>query len=134
MSCRIFLHRMIRRSLFLCLTQELKTKDEIFSAMVIYGFLSCYDGKVLIPNMELMDQFVLMLRKEESLGYVYRLAAESERMLEATLAEDTHTMEEILEFAHNTEMQKYTGRILGAGISYSRADKKHRCSRVAAGS
>ena len=56
--------------------------------------------------MELMDQFVLMLRKEESLGYVYRLAAESERMLEATLAEDTHTMEEILEFAHNTEMQK----------------------------
>ena len=127
MSCRIFLHRMIRRSLFLCLTQELKTKDEIFSAMVIYGFLSCYDGKVLIPNMELMDQFVLMLRKEESLGYVYRLAAESERMLEATLAEDTHTMEEILEFAHNTEMQKYTGRILAVGISYNKKTKEHFC-------
>lgn len=194
--------------------QELKTKDEIFSAMVIYGFLSYYDGKVLIPNMELMEQFVFMLRKETSLGYVYRLAKESERMLEATLAGDTDTMEEILETAHNTEvsllsynhetelaavvnlvylaardryriereekagkgyvdfifypkidtgedgmilelkggdtpdhalrqikernyalrfrgkigeMQQYTGRILGVGISYSKADKKHCC-------
>lgn len=42
--------------------------------------------------------------KNESLGYVYRLAKESEKMLKATLAGDTLTMEKILEYAHNTEV------------------------------
>ena len=84
-------------------SMELKTKDEIFSAMVVYGFLSYTDGKVFIPNKELMDKFSEMLQREESLGYINRLAAESERMLAATLRGDTETMEEILEYAHNTE-------------------------------
>ena len=74
-------------------SQELKTKEKIFSAMVVYGFLSYENGKVSIPNKELMDQFTEMLQKEPSLGYVYRLARESERMLHATLAGDTNTME-----------------------------------------
>ena len=60
-------------------------------------------GRVYIPNKELMDKFDEMLQKEASLGYVYRLAKESERMLKATLEIDTSTMEEILEYAHNTE-------------------------------
>ena len=34
---------------------------------------------------------------------MYRLAKESERMLKATLEIDTSIMEEILEYAHNTE-------------------------------
>lgn len=37
------------------------------------------------------------------MGYVYRLANESKRMLAATLRGDTAAMAEILEFAHNTE-------------------------------
>ncbi|MDO4330038.1 MAG: AAA family ATPase [Lachnospiraceae bacterium] len=85
-------------------SMSLQTKDEIFSAMVVYGFLSYNDGKVNIPNRELMDKFEDMLLKEPSLGYVYRLAKESERMLRATLAGDTSTMLEILEFVHNTEV------------------------------
>ena len=84
-------------------SMELSTKEEIFSAMVVYGFLSNEKGKVLIPNKELMDRFEDMLLKESSLGYVYRLARESDRMLEATLRGDTGTMLEILEYAHNTE-------------------------------
>ncbi len=36
---------------------KLQTKDEIFSAMVVYGFLSYEDGKVFIPNKELMLKF-----------------------------------------------------------------------------
>lgn len=83
---------------------NLSTRDEIFSAMVVYGFLSCYNGTVYIPNKELMDKFDEMLQREPKLGYVYRLAKESEKMLRATLAEDTKTMSEILEFAHNTEV------------------------------
>lgn len=81
-------------------SQELKTKEEIFSAMVVYGFLSYENGKVSIPNKELGDKFVEMLQKEPSLGYVYRLARESERMLQATIVGDTKTMEEILELVH----------------------------------
>lgn len=85
-------------------SMNLQTKDEIFSAMVVYGFLSYEDGKVSIPNKELMDKFADMLQKENSLGYVYRLAKESDRMLKATLDGDTSTMIDILEYAHDTEV------------------------------
>mgnify|MGYP005803363081 CR=1 FL=1 len=84
--------------------QELKTREEIFSAMVVYGFLSYENGTVSIPNRELMDKFAEMLTREPSMGYVYRLAKASDRMLQATLAGDTETMEEILELAHDTEV------------------------------
>lgn len=85
-------------------SMELKTKDDIISAMVVYGFLSCENNQVSIPNKELMDQFADIMKREPSLGYVYRLAKESDRMLQATLAEDTAAMLEILEYAHNTEI------------------------------
>ncbi|MCI9213069.1 MAG: AAA family ATPase [Ruminococcus sp.] len=83
--------------------KELNTKEQIYSAMVIYGLLTYENGEVFIPNKELMDQFNQLLLSNESLGYVYRLARESERMLKATLAHDTDTMAEILEFVHDTE-------------------------------
>lgn len=50
-----------------------------------------------------MDQFRDLLMNKDSMGYVYRLANESKRMLAATLCGDTDTMAEILEYAHNTE-------------------------------
>ena len=84
-------------------SQNLKTKEEILSAMVVYGFLSYENGTVSIPNKELMDHFSDMLKREKSLGYVYQLAKESEKMLRATLSGDTGTMEQILELAHDTE-------------------------------
>lgn len=83
--------------------KDLNTKEQIYSAMVIYGLLTYEDGEVFIPNKELMDQFNQLLLSNESLGYVHRLALESERMLKATLAHDTDTMAEILEFVHDTE-------------------------------
>ena len=82
---------------------EIKTRDEVLSAMVVYGFLTANDGRESIPNKELMDKFVDMVKKENSLGYVYSLAKESERMLEATKAADTETMTAILQQAHDTE-------------------------------
>ncbi len=84
-------------------SMELKTRDEIFSAMVVYGFLNYEDGYVSIPNKELMDKFAEMVQKEESLGNVHRLTKESGRMLRATKAGDTKTMTELLQFVHNTE-------------------------------
>ena len=82
---------------------ELKTKNQIYSAMVVYGLLTYKNKMVSIPNKELMDKFNELLRNNNCLGYVYNLARESERMLAATLAGDTNTMTDILEFAHNTE-------------------------------
>ena len=83
-------------------SMELKTRDEIFSAMVVYGFLNYENGFVSIPNKELMDKFADLVQKEPSLGNVYLLTKESGRMLAATKAGDTGTMMEVLEYAHNT--------------------------------
>ncbi len=83
---------------------ELKTRDQIYSALVVYGLLTYEDGEVFIPNKELMGKFEELLFCKESLGYVYRLANISSRMLKATLAGDTHTMAKILQYAHNTEI------------------------------
>lgn len=84
-------------------SMKLDTKDEIYSAMVIYGLLTYEDGYVSIPNKELMDSFAAMMKKEKSLGYIYRLASASAKMLKATLSADTSTMAEILKYAHDTE-------------------------------
>lgn len=84
--------------------QELKTKEEIYSAMVVYGLLTYDQGMVFIPNKELMGSYAAMMKKEKTLGYVYRLANASTKMLQATLAGDTDTMTSIIEYAHNTEV------------------------------
>ena len=52
----------------------LHTKDQIYSAMVVYGLLTYENGKVFIPNKELMDKFDELLLSNQQLGYVYRLA------------------------------------------------------------
>ena len=83
--------------------RELLTRDQIYSAMVIYRLLTYENGEVFIPNRELMDKFNELLLSNESLGYVHRLAKESTKMLNATLCKDTETMSEILEYAHNTK-------------------------------
>lgn len=84
-------------------SMETNSREQIYSAMVVYGLLTYEDGAVLIPNKELMDKFNELLLSKDSLGYVYCLARKSEQMLRATIAGDTKTMEEILQFAHDTE-------------------------------
>ncbi len=83
--------------------KELTTKDEIYSAMVVYGLLTYEDGEVFIPNRELMEKYNELFLRGESLGYVYRLARESSKILKATLPGDTKKMAEILKFVHDTE-------------------------------
>ena len=82
-------------------SMELKTRDEIFSAMVVYGFLNYENGYVSIPNKELMDKFAEVVQREPSMGNVYKLTKESGRMLAATKAGDVKTMTELMEYAHN---------------------------------
>lgn len=90
-------------SSYAAFAMELHTREEIYSAMVVYGLLTYNEGKVYIPNREIMEQLNRLLMTKDSLGYVYRLAKKSEQMLRATLSGDTDTMAEILEYAHDTE-------------------------------
>ncbi len=46
-----------------------RTKEEIYSAMIVLGFLSYHDGYLRIPNKELMKEFEKAL-KDKSFGYV----------------------------------------------------------------
>ena len=82
---------------------QTRTRNQIYSAMVVYGLLTYEDGSVFVPNKELMDKYNELLLTNDNLGYVHRLAKESEKMLAATLSGDTKTMTEILKFVHDTE-------------------------------
>ena len=88
---------------YAAVSMNLITKDEIFSAMVVYGFLTYDKGKISIPNKELMDKFCEMLMKEASLGYMHKLAMESSKMMKATLTGDAEKVAEIMKYAHDTE-------------------------------
>ena len=49
--------------------QELKTKEEIYSAMVVYGLLTYDNGMVFIPNKELMEVLkweLVMIKKQKN--------------------------------------------------------------------
>ena len=59
---------------FAASAMELKSRDQIYSAMVVYGLLTYSGEKVFIPNRELMFKYEELLQNEESLGYVYQLA------------------------------------------------------------
>ena len=61
---------------------QLNTKNQIYSAMVVYGLLTYEDGAVFIPNKELMDRFDELLLTNDGLGYVHNLARESAKMLQ----------------------------------------------------
>lgn len=113
---------------------EMTTKNQIYSAMVIYGLLTYGDGEVSIPNKELMDKFDELLLLNEDLGYIHRLAKESEKMLKATLAGNTERMEQILKYVHDTESPvfSYNSEIeLSAvvNLAYLAARDKYRVER-----
>ena len=83
--------------------QEPRTKEEIYSAMIVLGFLSYHDGYIKIPNKELMMEFVKALR-DESFGYVSEIIENSRNMLKATVNKETEKVEKILHDIHNSEI------------------------------
>jgi len=82
---------------------QLNTRDEILSAMVVYGFLSYHDGFLRIPNHELMEKYQRVLSRE-SMGEVKAIIDCSREMLEATLACDEKKVVSILENVHDREI------------------------------
>ncbi len=79
-----------------------ETLEEIYSAMIVLGFLSYDDGYISIPNKELMLEFETAVSRK-GFGDVARLVNESKTMLEATVKGDTDKMAEILHIIHNIE-------------------------------
>ena len=79
---------------------SLNTREEILSAMTVYGFLSYYDETLEIPNKELRLKFDYAL-KNHQMGEISKLVLKSNQMLEATIKRDTKTMEELLQEAHD---------------------------------
>ena len=79
---------------------SLNTRDEILSAMTVYGFLSYYDEELRIPNKELRMKFDYALRNNK-MGEISKLVLQSNEMLEATIRKDTETMEHLIQEAHD---------------------------------
>ncbi|MGL5086990.1 MAG: PD-(D/E)XK nuclease domain-containing protein, partial [Clostridium sp.] len=80
-----------------------KTKEEIYSAMIVLGFLAYHDGYLKVPNLELMKEFQKALR-DESFGYVSEIIENSRKMLKATVSYDTETIIKLLHDVHNSEI------------------------------
>ena len=66
---------------------HLDSRDEILSAMVVFGFLSYHDGFLRIPNYELMEKFQRVLNRK-SMGGVADIVNNSKNVLDATIAMD----------------------------------------------
>ena len=84
-------------------SQELKTREEIFSAMVVFGMLTYYNGYVSVPNYELMLKFQEALQNED-MGYIAKLVKRSEQTLRATIEKDAETVAQIVEASHDQEI------------------------------
>ncbi len=80
--------------------KELNTRNQILSAMTIYGFLSYCDEELRIPNKELRIKFDEAL-EDKSMEAVSEIVLKSNEMLKATLRKDTETMEKLIQEAHD---------------------------------
>ena len=79
---------------------ELNNRNQILSAMTIYGFLSYHDETLTIPNKELRIKFDEAL-EDKSMGAVSEIVMKSNEMLKATIRRDTKTMEKLIQEAHD---------------------------------
>ena len=82
---------------------RLDSRDEILSAMVVFGFLSYHDGFLRIPNHELMEKFQTVL-KRSSMGGVADIVNNSKNVLDATIAMDGEKVAQYIEEAHDREI------------------------------
>lgn len=85
------------------LQPSMKTRDEILSAMVVYGFLSYHNGYLQIPNLELMEKFQQVLTRS-SMGEIREIVESSRNMLQATLSGDEGKVASFLEEVHDREI------------------------------
>jgi len=54
-------------------------KEELYSKMVTFGFLTYYNDEISIPNEELLEKFIMFLRDDNDLEYYYNLIENSKK-------------------------------------------------------
>lgn len=86
--------------------KALKTRNNILSAMVIYGFLTYYNNQLYIPNHELMLKYEDVLSRK-SMGGVNDIVEQSEHILEATLNKDEELLADMIEKSHDKEIDLF---------------------------
>lgn len=92
----------LRLSGFTAEKSRITTRDEILSAMVVYGFLSYDKGHLRIPNHELMLKFKEALATEQ-VGLRQTLD-ESKALLQATLDRNHREVARLLEELHDEKI------------------------------
>ncbi|MBR2215583.1 MAG: AAA family ATPase [Selenomonadaceae bacterium] len=78
------------------------TKNEILSAMVVYGFLTYHESSLSIPNYELMLKFQEALASQE-LG-LNQTIEDSKKLLKATLAQNHAAVVRLLAQLHDEKI------------------------------
>lgn len=76
------------------------TRDEIISAMVVYGLLSAKNNQVRIPNEELWGEYRTMIKRHDNLAIKQKLEGISVRFTDALAALDAATVAQTLEDVH----------------------------------
>ena len=109
------------------------SRQDIYSAMIIYGLLSYSNGEVRVPNKELMIEFQKAL-KDDDFGYVAELVRNSGEILDATLNKRGDTVASYLHNIHNSELPilKYNGEnslSCVATLAYLSARNKYKVER-----
>lgn len=75
------------------------SRDDILTMLIHLGYLSFNNGQVFIPNREVLDVFKTSTR-DASWQPVFQMLSNSQRLLEATWAEDAETVAALMEEAH----------------------------------
>ena len=75
------------------------SRDDILTMLIHLGYLSFNNGQVFIPNREVLDVFKTSTR-DASWQPVFQMLSNSQRLLEATWAEDAETVAALTEEAH----------------------------------
>ena len=75
------------------------SRDDILTMLIHLGYLSFDNGAVFIPNREVLDVFKTSTR-DASWQPVFQMLSNSQRLLEATWAEDAETVAALMEEAH----------------------------------
>lgn len=75
-------------------------RDEVLTALIHLGYLTCRDGKVWIPNKEIREEFANTIKKL-SWGIVSKLLNQSRALLRAVLDKDEEKVASMLEDVHD---------------------------------
>lgn len=82
---------------------KLTKKNQILSAMVVYGYLNYCDSHVRIPNKELAMEFDNIIQEEPRYSYLRELWRVSKQILQATYDGNEDMVGEMLAIVHTTE-------------------------------